>query len=47
VGANAAIGRAELAASLGDQASVIRTVKARLAFKTFNVVRQRKAEYWR
>ena len=46
VGANAAVSRAELIAALGDLARALRIIKARLAFKTFNVVHQRKAALW-
>jgi hypothetical protein len=46
VGANSAVSRSEPAPALGDVAPNVSTLKARLAFKTFNVVRQRKSELW-
>ena len=46
VGAQSSITRATLQAALGDLAPFVETFKARLAFKTFRVIRQRKAALW-
>jgi hypothetical protein len=46
VGAHSTISRDELAQSLGSLAPEIRTTKARLAFRTFDVVSQRKGVLW-
>lgn len=46
VGALSSATRETLRNALGDLASTVETFKARLAFKTFRVVRQRKAELW-
>ncbi len=46
VGANSVVSQSQLAGALGDLAQNVRRVKARLAFKTFNVVRQRNSELW-
>jgi hypothetical protein len=46
VGARSEISRSDLKGALGDLARNVRCVKARLAFKTFNVVRQRKQKLW-
>lgn len=46
VGAQSRIARAELYDVLGDLAPTVETFKARLAFKTFRVVRQRNAKLW-
>jgi hypothetical protein len=47
VGANAIVTRVEVADALGALVTDVRAIKARLAFQTFNVVRQRKSELWR
>ena len=47
VGANSMVSRSDLAKALGDLGQHVRSVKARLAFKTFNVVSQHKSELWR
>lgn len=46
VGAQSRIARAELYDVLGDLAHTVETFKARLAFKTFRVVRQRNTKLW-
>ena len=46
VGARCDIGRSELASALGVAATTVKCRKARLAFKTFDVVEQRKASLW-
>ena len=46
VGAQSAVSRATLQAALGDLAPFVETLKARLAFKTFRVVRQRNTALW-
>lgn len=46
VGAESTISRAELREALGDQASRVRQVKARLAFGTYRVVLQRDQKLW-
>lgn len=46
VGSEASVSRAELAAALGDQAQAVKVLKARLAFKSFRVVKQRQANLW-
>jgi hypothetical protein len=46
VGAEGSISRFALSTALGDIAPDVRMLKARLAFKTFNVVSQRKAGLW-
>lgn len=47
VGAESRIGRAELASALGDLRGAVEARKARLAFRTFRVVTQRRADQWR
>ncbi len=47
VGHNSTISRAELARALGDMACDVEVYKARLAFRTFRVVRQRSGELWK
>jgi hypothetical protein len=46
VGAQSSVSREDLSVALGDLAPSVKTLKARLAFSTFEVVRQRKAELW-
>lgn len=46
VGAQSSITREALRNALGDLAPNVETFKARLAFKTFRVVRQRNAKLW-
>jgi hypothetical protein len=46
VGERSTITRATLCNALGDLASSVKTFKARLAFKTFRVVRQRNERLW-
>lgn len=46
VGALSSVTRGALQHALGGLASTVETFKARLAFNTFRVVRQRKAELW-
>lgn len=46
VGAESDITRATLDAALGDLAKQVTRIKARLAFKTFRVVRQRSDKLW-
>ncbi|MDO8800990.1 DUF2971 domain-containing protein [Phenylobacterium sp.] len=46
IGAQCTIKRAALADALGDLAGEVATEKARLAFRSFNVIRQRKADLW-
>lgn len=46
VGANSTVTRAELAAALGDQKTHVTTFKARPAFGTFSVVRNRDDALW-
>lgn len=46
VGAQSALTRATLLGALGDLAPSVETFKARLAFNTFRVVRQRNAKLW-
>lgn len=47
VGHESTISRAELARALGDMACDVEVYKARLAFRTFRVVRQRSGELWK
>lgn len=47
VGALSCISRDELREALGDLAQSVQTLKARLAFGSFRVVRQRKQKLWR
>ena len=47
VGAVSSISRADIDEALGSLATEVETSKARLAFSSFNVVRQRKASLWR
>jgi hypothetical protein len=47
VGHNSTISRAELTRALGDMACDVKVYKARLAFRTFRVVRQRSGERWK
>ena len=46
VGARSNITRGILQEALGNLEPFVDTLKARLAFKTFRVVRQRKASLW-
>jgi hypothetical protein len=46
VGALSPASRAQVHDVLGDLAGSVKTIKARLAFRTFRVVRQRKASLW-
>lgn len=46
VGAASTITRSELKEALGDLGSEVEAFKARLAFKTFRVVRQRNSKLW-
>jgi hypothetical protein len=46
VGAVSTISQRDLSHALGELAPNIEAFKARLAFNTFNVVRQRNAEQW-
>jgi hypothetical protein len=46
VGAESALTRSEIEDALGDLTSTVEAFKARLAFKSFRVVRQRKQESW-
>jgi hypothetical protein len=46
VGALSGVSRTTLQNALGDLASTVETFKARLAFQTFRVVRQRKPDLW-
>lgn len=46
VGAQSSLSREDLRLALGDLVPSVETLKARLAFSTFKVVRQRKAELW-
>ena len=46
VGAQSSVTRENLRNALGDLAPSVETFKARLAFKTFRVVRQRNAKLW-
>ena len=46
VGALSTITRSELSDALGGLATEVQTAKARLAFQSFRVVRQRKAALW-
>jgi len=46
VGANSNITRAEINSALGPSASNVKILKARLAFKSFRVVRQRVEKLW-
>jgi hypothetical protein len=45
-GALSSVTRETLRNALGDLASTVERFKARLGFKTFRVVRQRKAKLW-
>lgn len=47
VGSDSDLTRAQLNDAMGALALDVRTTKARLAFQTFHVVRQRKSELWR
>ena len=47
VGALSPVCRADVQDALGDLAASVRTFKARLAFRSFRVVRQRKTSLWR
>lgn len=47
VGARSEITRHQLTEALGDLSQSVITTKARLAFRSFNVVRQRKASLWK
>ena len=47
VGHCSTISRSELADALGDLAPTVKIRKARLAFRTFRVVTQRRADMWR
>ncbi len=47
VGCKSTISRAELAEALGDMARHVEVIKARRAFQTFRVVRQRSGELWK
>jgi hypothetical protein len=46
VGAASSVSRADVASALGDLATAVRTFRARLAFKSFTVVRQKKESLW-
>ncbi len=46
VGAQSTVTRSELAAALGDGANGVSTFKARLAFRSFKIVRQRRESLW-
>jgi len=46
VGAQSSVSRATLQDALGDIAPFVAAFKARLDFKTFRVVRQRKSALW-
>lgn len=46
VGINCTVSRTELSNALGDLATSIKCKKARLAFKTFGVVTQRRSSLW-
>jgi hypothetical protein len=46
LGAQSSISRAELREALGEFSGKVEAFKARLAFKTFRVVRQRNAKLW-
>lgn len=46
VGHRSTISRAELSDALGGLAPVVRTRKARLAFRSFRIVTQRRADMW-
>jgi len=46
VGAESSISRQQLSEALGDKLQNVEQIKARLAFKTFSVVRQRKRTLW-
>lgn len=47
VGAESTVSRAELSAALGGPAIEVTAVKARLAFRSFRVVRQKKDSMWK
>jgi hypothetical protein len=47
VGSQSTVSRADLKEALSDQYSGITAIKARLAFRSFNVVRQREASLWK
>jgi hypothetical protein len=46
VGAESSISRQQLSEALGDELRHVEQIKARLAFKSFSVVRQRKRTLW-
>lgn len=46
VGAESSISRKQLSEALGDELQHVEQIKARLAFKSFSVVRQRKRALW-
>jgi Protein of unknown function (DUF2971) len=46
VGAQSAVTRGELSAALGELTATVKVFKARLAFRTFRVVRQKRDEFW-
>jgi hypothetical protein len=46
VGHRSAIARADIAQALGTLASQVTTYKARLAFRSFDVVRQKNDRLW-
>ncbi len=46
IGANSALTRSEVADALGDMADEVSSIKARLAFRSFRVVRQRLHLAW-
>ena len=47
VGANSEITRQKISDALGDLATSVEALKARLAFKSFRVVRQRNSKLWK
>jgi hypothetical protein len=47
VGSNSTITRAELRRALGNLATIVEVHKARLAFRTFRIVRQRSEKLWK
>lgn len=46
VGHSSTVSRADLSEALGDLVHVVRTRKARLAFRSFRIVTQRRADMW-
>ncbi|MBA1155019.1 DUF2971 domain-containing protein [Microvirga mediterraneensis] len=46
VGHSSPVSRGNLVEALGDLSSVVSTCKARLAFRSYSVVRQRRDEFW-